>query len=133
MSDKFENLGKAAEKLGLGHYHRHVFLCLGPDCCAPEVGEAAWDVLKKELKERNLSLSRGPNECYRTKVNCLRVCSAGPIMVVYPEGTWYHGMTADCIPRFVKEHLVEGRPVQEWVFARNPLPNQANDTGERGA
>src|SRR5438874_9402666 len=133
MSDKFENLGKAAEKLGLGHYHRHVFLCLGPDCCQPEVGEAAWDVLKKELKERNMSLSRGPNECYRTKVNCLRVCSAGPIMVVYPEGTWYHGMTADRIPRFVQQHLVEGRPVQEWVFARNPLPNPADDPGERGA
>ena len=79
MSDKFENLGKAAEKLGLGHYHRHVFLCLGPDCCQPEVGEAAWDVLKKELKERNLTLCRGPNECYRTKVNCLRVCTSGSI------------------------------------------------------
>ncbi len=43
-------------------------------------------------------------------------------MVVYPEGTWYHGMTAERIPRFVKEHLIEGRPIEEWIFARNPLP-----------
>jgi (2Fe-2S) ferredoxin len=45
-------------------------------------------------------------------------------MVVYPEGTWYHGMTADRIPRLVREHLVEGRPIEEWIFARNPLPDE---------
>ena len=52
---------------------------------------------------------------------CLRICVHGPTMVVYPEGTWYNGMTADRIPQFVRQHLVEGRPVEEWVFARNPL------------
>jgi (2Fe-2S) ferredoxin len=117
-----ESLPVIAEKLGIGHYHRHVFLCIGPDCCQPEVGLAAWDVLKKLLKEKDLSLSTAPNACYRTKVQCLRVCTNGPILVVYPEGTWYHGMTADRIPRFVQEHLVEGQPVREWVFADNPLP-----------
>jgi (2Fe-2S) ferredoxin len=50
-------------------------------------------------------------------------------MVVYPEGTWYHGMTADRIPRFVQEHLVEGRPVEEWVFARNPLAADGDGPG----
>ena len=112
-----------AEKLGIGRYHRHVFLCIGPDCCTPEVGLAAWEVLKKQLKDRELSLSAGPNACYRTKVQCLRVCTQGPILVVYPEGTWYMGMTADRIPRFVQEHLVDGRPIEEWIFARNALPN----------
>jgi (2Fe-2S) ferredoxin len=57
-----------------------------------------------------------------TKVGCLRVCAGGPILVVYPEGTWYAGMTADRIPRFVQEHLVDGKPIEEWIFARNPLP-----------
>ena len=42
-------------------------------------------------------------------------------MVVYPEGTWYHGMTAERIPRFIQEHLTEGKPIAEWVFAENPL------------
>ena len=60
---------------------------------------------------------------YRTKANCLRVCVQGPIAVVYPEGTWYGGMTADRIPRFVQEHLIDGKPIEEWIFARNPLPN----------
>ena len=49
----------------------------------------------------------------------------GPTMVVYPDGTWYHGMTADRIPTFVRQHLIEGRPVEEWVFANNPLNDRA--------
>jgi len=124
--EKFEKTGSPAEiapKLGIGSYHRHVFLCVGDSCCTTEVGLAAWDALKKELKDKNLSLWTGPNACYRTKVNCLRICTGGPIMVVYPEGTWYQGMTADRIPRLVQEHLIEGKPVEEWIFARNPLSN----------
>ena len=58
-----------------------------------------------------------------TPVNggCLRICVHGPTMVVYPEGTWYHGMTAERIPELVRRHLIEGKPVEEWVFARNQL------------
>lgn len=121
--DKSGSLPEVAAKLGIGSYHRHVFLCTGDKCCTTEVGIAAWEALKRELKDRNLSLSTGPNACYRTKVGCLRICSGGPIMVVYPEGTWYEGMTAERIPLFVQRHLVEGRPVEEWVFAENPLSN----------
>ena len=122
MAESNEKLAAIAAKLLIGEFHRHVFLCVGESCCTAEAGQAAWDALKDELKRRNLSLSTGPSACYRTKVGCLRVCAGGPIMVVYPEGTWYAGMTADRIPRFVQEHLVEGKPVAEWVFARNPLP-----------
>jgi (2Fe-2S) ferredoxin len=128
--DKLEKSGTLPEvvaKLGIGSYHRHVFLCVGDNCCTTEVGLAAWEALKKELKERNLSLSTGPNACYRTKVACLRVCQGGPIAVVYPEGTWYAGLTADRIPLFVQQHLIEGKPVTEWVFAENPLPNRCDD------
>jgi (2Fe-2S) ferredoxin len=121
--DEKEKLQAIARGKGVGDYKRHVFLCLGPDCCKSEVGEEAWDALKRELKEKNLSLSAGPNACYRTKVGCLRICNGGPIMVVYPEGTWYAGMTADRMPRFVRQHLVEGKPVEEWVFTNNPLPH----------
>lgn len=117
-----ETLAEIAGKLHIGGYHRHVFLCIGDDCCTKEEGEAAWDVLKKELKDRNLSLSTGPNACYRTKVQCLRVCKSGPILVVYPEGTYYFGMTADKIPEFVQKHLVDGQPMEDRIFARNPLP-----------
>jgi (2Fe-2S) ferredoxin len=119
MSDREDQLKNAAAKVGVGGYRRHVLLCTGPSCCTPEVGMAAWDVLKAQIKEKGLA--GGENACYRTKVGCLRICCHGPTMLVYPEGTWYSGMTADRIPRFVQEHLVEGKPVEEWVFARNPI------------
>ena len=122
--DKTGTLPEVAAKLGIGSYHRHVFLCIGDSCCTTEVGQAAWEALKDELKARNLSLSTGPNACYRTKVGCLRICQGGPIAVVYPEGTWYQGLTAQRIPLFVQQHLVDGNPVEEWIIARNPLPNE---------
>ena len=129
MSEDKEQLHAIAAQNGIGGYRRHVFLCTGPSCCTPEVGQAAWEELKKAHKE--LGLGAGPNACYRTKVGCLRICCHGPTMVVYPEGTWYHGMTADRIPQFVRQHLVGGQPVDEWVFAHNPL-SDAGRTPEGG-
>jgi (2Fe-2S) ferredoxin len=116
MSDPIQ---AAVEKIGIAQSIRHVFLCLGPSCCEPEVGQAAWEALKGAIKEAGLS--GGDNVCQRTKVGCLRICTGGPTMVVYPEGTWYSGMTADRIERFVREHLVEGRPIREWMFAEHAL------------
>ena len=127
MSDDKAKLAAAADKLRIGGYTRHVLLCLGPECCSPDVGEAAWEALKKELKDRGLSPGTPGAACYRTKVGCLRVCQGGPLAVVYPEGTYYHGLTADRVPEFVRRHLVEGEPIAEWVFALNPLPWPAAD------
>ena len=132
MTDKKEELQSVSAKLGIGSYRRHVFLCTGPNCCTPEEGQAAWDALKQQIKQNNLGA--GDNACYRTKVGCLRICCHGPTMVVYPEGTWYHGMTAERIPPFVQQHLLDGQPVAEWVFARNPLgESDADGRGERPA
>ena len=110
-----------AASIGVPVARRHIFLCCDqtePKCCDKERGLAAWQFLKRRLKELKLSEQGG---ILRTKANCLRICEGGPIALVYPEGTWYHGMTAERIPRFVQEHLIEGRPVAEWVFANNPL------------
>src|SRR5262249_40094482 len=104
------------EEVGMRGQVRDVFLCTGPNCCTPEQGQAAWDVLKQQIKDHNLG-----GVCNRTKVGCLRICEQGPTMVVYPEGTWYHGMTAERIPQFVRQHLIEGQPVREWVFTEHPL------------
>jgi (2Fe-2S) ferredoxin len=127
MDPSNEELQAVAAKLGIGGYHRHVLLCTGPNCCTPEEGLAAWETLKQQIKEHQLGA--GPKACYRTKVGCLRICCHGPTMVVYPDGTWYHGMTAERIPHFVQQHLVAGRPVERRVFAQNPL---VVDLGESG-
>jgi (2Fe-2S) ferredoxin len=117
MPDENEQLRTVAAKLGLGASERHVFLCTGPSCCTPEQGQAAWDALKRQIKDHGLA------HCQRTKVGCLRICCQGPTMVVYPEGTWYQGMSAERIPEFVERHLVGGKPVAEWVFAVDRLRN----------
>jgi (2Fe-2S) ferredoxin len=122
VSDEKEQLQDVAAKIGVGTYQRHVFLCTGPSCCTPETGQAAWEELKQQIKQNGLTA--GPQACCRTKVGCLRICCHGPTMVVYPEGTWYHGMTAERIPQFVRQHLVQGQPIREWIFADNPLPDE---------
>jgi len=121
MTDQ-EQLQAALAKLHIERSRRHVFLCTGPSCCTPEVGLAAWEALKQKIKDAGLS--EGEEICQRTKVGCLRICCQGPTMVVYPEGTWYSGMTADRMDRLVLEHLKEGRPIKEWKFAQKPLESE---------
>ena len=80
----------------------------------------AWQKLKDLLKE--IGLAQGDGCVYRSKVNCLRVCQKGPIAVVYPDGIWYHSVRGEVLERILVEHLRDGKPVEEYVFARNPLP-----------
>lgn len=117
---KIKKAREEAQKRGVGNYERHVFLCIGPDCCSSEEGERAWGQLKKAAAKLNGSSDRG--RLYRTKVGCLRICEYGPTAVVYPDGTWYGGLDRENLDRVIDEHLAKGNEVEDLVIGRNPLP-----------
>ena len=61
----------------------------------------------------------------RTKADCLRICADGPVLLIWPEGITYGGVTPERIERIVREHIVKGVPVEEWILSRTPFSDPA--------
>ncbi len=98
-------------------YRSHVLVCGGTGCTSSG-SQQIIDVLKKEIKAAGLE-----NEIEVVKTGCFGLCALGPIMIVYPEGTFYSMVQEKDIPEIVSEHLVKGRIVSRLVYDETVTEN----------
>lgn len=100
-------------------YKHHLFFCLnersnGDNCCAQHNAFELFTYAKNRIKELGLS---GAGKIRVNKAGCLDACNLGPVMVVYPEGTWYTFIDATDIEEIIQSHLIEGKPVARLLAA----------------
>ena len=97
----------------------HLLLCATPSkalCCPdPEVGAASWSALKRLVRELGLEDPQRPEGIVlRTKADCLRICAQGPVLLVWPEGIVYGGVTPERIEAILRQHVIGGQPRLDW-------------------
>ena len=109
-------------------YSRHVLVCTGGFCSPDRRGRVLYSLLAKLLEREGLLF--GASRVKRGETPCLGVCAGGPIVVVYPEGVWYAGVTPSMLERIVVEHLRNGHVVEEAVFHRLSTPRGGEDAGD---
>jgi (2Fe-2S) ferredoxin len=100
-------------------YKHHLFFCLnersnGENCCAQHNAFELFTYAKNRIKELGLS---GAGRIRVNKAGCLDSCNLGPVMVIYPEGTWYTFIDTDDIEEIIQSHLIKGKPVERLLAA----------------
>ena len=97
-------------------YRSHVLVCGGTGCTSsgsPQIMEA----LKNEIKRQGLE-----DEVAVVETGCHGLCALGPIMIVYPDATFYSMVQPGDVPEIVSEHLLKGRPVTRLLYQETVSP-----------
>ena len=106
-------------------YRSHVLVCGGTGCTSSG-SQKIIDKLQSEIDKNGLS-----SEVQVVKTGCFGLCALGPIMIIYPEGTFYSMVKEEDIPEIVSEHLLKGRIVSRLVYDETLAENgikSLNDT-----
>lgn len=111
MGDKQDKLAKRVRKARADTMQRHVLVCRECDKGSKRAKQLRTAVNGARMRDRVTV----------TKVDCLDICTAEPVCVVYPEGTWYHSLKKATVQRIVDEHLAEGRILEDAAFHVNAL------------
>jgi len=99
-------------------YARHIFICIHGDCAESELGEQLHRHFSQLNREYGLNKLSNPERIKCSLADCLGICSGGPVVVVYPDGIWYHHVDEAALERIYHEHILGGRPVEEFIFHR---------------
>ncbi|MBQ4601424.1 MAG: (2Fe-2S) ferredoxin domain-containing protein, partial [Clostridia bacterium] len=91
----------------------HVLICGGTGCTSSGSGKIQA-ALEEQLKAKGLD-----EEVKIVVTGCFGLCAVGPIMIVYPEGTFYSMVKPEDVPEIVEEHLLKGRPVQRLIYSEH--------------
>ncbi|MFP6677014.1 MAG: ferredoxin [Pirellulaceae bacterium] len=100
---------------------RQLLLCVDrktAECASRSSMTTSWKYLKKRTKELKLSRASG---LWRVPCYCLGVCVGGPIAVVLPDNCWYGHCTPQVIERILKEHIIGGTVVSEYMISPKQL------------
>ena len=97
-------------------YRSHVLVCGGTGCTSSG-SHKIIDTLKEELKKQGLE-----EEVSVVQTGCHGLCALGPIMIIYPDATFYSMVQPEDIPEIVTEHLLKGRPVKRLLYQETVTP-----------
>ena len=105
-------------------YRSHVLVCGGTGCTSSG-SQQIMVSLREELKKQGLD-----EEVSVVQTGCHGLCALGPIMIVYPDATFYAMVKEDDIPEIVEEHLLKGRPVQRLLYDETVTPAGVKSLGD---
>jgi (2Fe-2S) ferredoxin len=113
----------------MAKFWKHVFICVNEreaaderGCCSARGSAEVADAFKERLHAAGLKRIVRAN-----KAGCLDQCARGPVVVVYPEGTWYGGVSPRDVDEIVQQHLLGGRPVARLLIEPSELTGKAFD------